>query len=110
MSKHLHGDWTHIPVKHTNTKPTAWLQTPTKHMLRQNPTRGTNTSSLARYQSNHPQNLISIFFRVAKTEDSSSQAWRTLAIILRVNDSLIIIIFIAFVLVIVVVSPRWCCG
>jgi hypothetical protein len=26
--KHLHGDWNQIPAKRTNTKMTAWLQTP----------------------------------------------------------------------------------
>jgi hypothetical protein len=26
--KHLQGDWSQIPAKRTNTKPTAWLQTP----------------------------------------------------------------------------------
>jgi hypothetical protein len=35
--KHLHGDWSQIPAKRTNTEPTAWLQTPAKRRLRQTP-------------------------------------------------------------------------
>jgi hypothetical protein len=26
--KHIYGDWSQIPAKRTNTKSTAWLQTP----------------------------------------------------------------------------------
>jgi hypothetical protein len=34
---HLHGDWSQIPAKRTNAKPTALLQTPAKRRLRQTP-------------------------------------------------------------------------
>jgi hypothetical protein len=37
MKKHLHDDWSQIPVKCTSTKPTAWLQTTIKRRLRQTP-------------------------------------------------------------------------
>jgi hypothetical protein len=37
MWKHIYGDWSQIPAKCTNTKPTNWLQTPAKRVLRQTP-------------------------------------------------------------------------
>jgi hypothetical protein len=44
MWNRIYGDWSQIPAKRINTKPTAWLQTPVK-----------------RHRSHNRQNLISFF-------------------------------------------------
>jgi hypothetical protein len=59
MWKHLHGDWSQIPAKRTNTKPTAWLQT--------NPT----TASFAFLATTVATVRIYSFFCIARTEHSS---------------------------------------
>jgi hypothetical protein len=82
MWKHLHGDWSQIPAKRTNTKPTAWLQIPARPHHR----RHHSLICISCYQSRHRQNLISISFsRITRTAHSYSQAWRTSAIILGVK-------------------------
>jgi hypothetical protein len=37
MWKQIHGHWSQVPAKRTNTKPTYWLLTSTKRRLQQTP-------------------------------------------------------------------------
>jgi hypothetical protein len=68
MWKNIHGDWSQIPAKRNNTKPTAWLRTPDSRLppnadsARPHHKHHNSLVCTSCCQSRHRQKLISIFF------------------------------------------------
>jgi hypothetical protein len=58
MCKHLHSDWSQIPAKRTDIKPTAKLETPANRSLLGSPPQIVRISC---YHNHRRQSLISIF-------------------------------------------------
>jgi hypothetical protein len=83
--RQLDGDWSQKPAKRTYKKRPSDFRLPSNaSSARHHHRRHNIIVCISCCQSRHHKNLIS-FFLIARTAHSSSQAWRTLVIILRAD-------------------------